>query len=86
MPTICAFYGITIRMYYDDHNPPHYHVFYGNSAAKIAIHSGNVIAGALPSRILTMVSRWAEKNKFCLLDNWRRCQHHEPLQTLSPLE
>mgnify|MGYP003575944346 CR=1 FL=1 len=28
MPTISTFYGITIRMFYDDHAPPHFHVQY----------------------------------------------------------
>jgi len=34
MPTICVFYGITVRMYYDDHNPPHFHVFMANFPPK----------------------------------------------------
>lgn len=42
MPTICVFYGITVRMYYDDHNPPHFHAFYGESAAKVAIDNGEI--------------------------------------------
>ena len=33
MPTISMFYGIIIRMYYDDHNPPHFHAFYGDYKA-----------------------------------------------------
>lgn len=33
MPTISMFYGIVIRMYYDDHNPPHFHAFYGDYKA-----------------------------------------------------
>jgi len=33
MPTISVFYGIIIRMYYDDHNPPHFHAFYGDYKA-----------------------------------------------------
>lgn len=28
MPTIAMFYGIAIRMYFDDHNPPHLHAQY----------------------------------------------------------
>jgi len=31
MPEISRFYGIIIKMYYDDHNPPHFHVEYGKS-------------------------------------------------------
>ena len=28
MPEISKFYGIIIYMYIDDHNPPHFHVWY----------------------------------------------------------
>jgi hypothetical protein len=28
MPTISEFFGIIIRMYYDEHNPPHFHAYY----------------------------------------------------------
>lgn len=26
MPEISLFYGIRVTMYYDNHNPPHFHV------------------------------------------------------------
>ncbi len=29
MPTISIFYGIFIRMYYDEHRPPHFHAITG---------------------------------------------------------
>ena len=28
MPTISMFYGIVIQMFFDDHNPPHFHAYY----------------------------------------------------------
>jgi len=28
MPTISVFYGIVIAMFYDDHQPPHFHARY----------------------------------------------------------
>lgn len=31
MPEISRFYGIIIRMFYNDHNPPHFHVIYQDS-------------------------------------------------------
>lgn len=86
MPTICVFYGITIRMYYDDHNPPHFHVFYGEFSAKIAIDTDEMIAGQLPARVLTLIREWSGSNRPGLKENWRRCQAHEPLQALTPLE
>ena len=52
MPEISLFYGIRVTMYYDDHNPPHFHAeFYGNKAI-ISIDEARVIKGALPSRQL----------------------------------
>ncbi|MBT3222568.1 MAG: DUF4160 domain-containing protein, partial [Proteobacteria bacterium] len=30
MPELCRFYGIIIRMYYADHNPAHFHAYYGD--------------------------------------------------------
>lgn len=29
MPTISTFYGILIRMFFNDHPPPHFHARYG---------------------------------------------------------
>lgn len=86
MPTICVFYGISIRMYYDDHNPLHFHVFYNNYAAKIAIQTGEIIAGSIPKRVCAMAREWSALNKEHLLDNWSRCVRHEPLMLLKPLE
>lgn len=86
MPTICVFYGITVRMYYDDHNPPHFHVFYGEFAAKIAIDTDEMIAGQLPARVLALTREWAKLNRPGLMENWHRCQSHEQLLALTPLE
>ena len=33
LPTISMFYGIVIRMYYTDHNPPHIHAYYNDNIA-----------------------------------------------------
>ena len=37
VPTISAFYGILIQMFFDDHAPPHFHVKYGEFKAVIDI-------------------------------------------------
>lgn len=52
MPTISAFYGIIVRMYYNDHAPPHFHARYGESEATIDIETRQVIDGELPRRAL----------------------------------
>ena len=37
MPTISTFYGILIRMFFNDHPPPHFHARYGEFEATIDI-------------------------------------------------
>jgi uncharacterized protein DUF4160 len=59
MPEICRFYGIIIRMYYDDHNLPHFHAFYGEDEAWININTLAVFSGSLPARALGLVIEWA---------------------------
>jgi hypothetical protein len=40
MPEICRFYGIIIKMFYNEHNPPHIHVEYQDFKAIITINEG----------------------------------------------
>lgn len=86
MPTICLFYGITVRMYYDDNKPPHFYVFYGGGAALFAIDKEQMIAGSLAPRVQKMVQEWRRHNLAILRRNWQRCQSHEPLLLMPPLE
>lgn len=39
MPEISRFFGIIITMYYSDHQPPHFHVRYGDSKAQVTIEA-----------------------------------------------
>ena len=50
MPTISRFYGILIQMYYDDHNPPHFHAIYNENKALIGINDFSLIYGDLPPK------------------------------------
>lgn len=86
MPIICQFYGITIRMFYADHAPPHFHAFYCEYTAIIDIHELQLREGVLPRRALNLVLDWAELHKEELLDDWKRAQDKAPLQSISPLE
>jgi hypothetical protein len=59
MPTISVFYGIVIRMYFNDHAPPHFHARYGEFEATIKIEDLAVLQGHLPTRALELVKAWA---------------------------
>lgn len=72
MPVLSRFYGIDIRMYFQqaEHNPPHIHAWYGSDVAAIGIHSGELLEGHLPPKALSMVQEWISINKSELLRMW----------------
>lgn len=86
MPTISRFFGIAIRMYYDDHAPPHFHAYYGEHAARIEIHTLEVTEGRLPPRARALVIEWALEHREELRTDWERAERHEPLRKIDPLE
>ncbi len=72
MPIISRFYGITIRMYFQqsEHNPPHIHAVYGEDHAEISIISGEVLKGHIPLKALSLVKEWIEINRSELIEMW----------------
>jgi hypothetical protein len=86
MPTISMFFGIAIRMYYDDHAPPHFHAYYGKDAVVIDIQTLSVREGHIPRRALAMVLEWAGQHRAELLEDWRLADAHLPLIKVDPLE
>ena len=85
MPEISRFFGVVIRMYWDDHNPPHFHAFYAEEEALIDIQSLSLFAGHLSPRALGLVIEWATLHQPELLDDWHRAQGQEPLESIEPL-
>ncbi|MFQ5527099.1 MAG: DUF4160 domain-containing protein [Thermoanaerobaculia bacterium] len=85
MPTISRFFGIEIRMYYEDHAPPHFHAFYSGRTAALSIVSLEVLRGELTPRAYRMVLEWAIEHRSELLENWRRAEAHEVLSWIEPL-
>ena len=63
MPRISAFFGITIWMYFNDHQPPHFHAEYGGEEALIVIGSGDLYQGHLSRRALRLVQEWEELHR-----------------------
>jgi hypothetical protein len=86
MPTISWFYGIAIRMYVKDHAPPHFHAVYGEHEANVAIETGEVIEGTLPTGAARLVREWALKHQRQLQDNWRRARAGEQPERIAGLD
>lgn len=85
MPEISRFYGIIIRMYFMDHNPPHFHAEYQGQKAEYSIKTLDIISGKLPPRAHALVLEWASQHKSELLDNWKKAAKPEPLSKINPL-
>jgi Domain of unknown function (DUF4160) len=85
MPTISAFYGILIRMFFNDHAPPHFHARYAEFEATIDIDSLSVINGELPRRALDLALEWAKIHRAELIENWRLCRENRPPEKIEPL-
>ncbi len=86
MPEISRFFGIVIRMYFDDHNPPHFHAIYAGNEAQVGIDPIIVREGELPNRATSMVVEWAALHQQELAENWHRLANDEPVQKIEPLE
>ena len=85
MPEISRFFGIIILMYYDEHNPPHFHARYGSDKAAIEITSLRVLEGRLPSRALGLVIEWASQHQEELMMNWEAARNDRPPKKIPPL-
>lgn len=70
MPEICRFLGIIITMYFEEHNPSHFHVRYNKYRASFDIESLNIIAGKVPAKVKGLVEEWAELHKNGLIEMW----------------
>ena len=86
MPTISTFYGILIRMFFNDHPPPHFHARYGEFEATIDIDTQEVIQGELPRRALNLVQEWAMIHREELLEDWRLCRENTRPNKVEPLQ
>lgn len=86
MPSISSFYGITIYIYYNDHNEPHIHAVYGEYKGTISIKSNSVLEGSLPPNAKKLIIQWVEEHKKELLENWNLAIKHKKLNKIDPLK
>lgn len=85
MPEISRFYGIIIRMYFQDHNPPHFHAEYQGMKAEYSIETLEILAGKIPLRAHSMVLEWASMHRKDLLANWKMAKVPAQLKKIQPL-
>jgi hypothetical protein len=73
-------------MYYQDHNPPHFHVRYNDYKASISIKDLALLEGKLPPKVNGLVIEWASLYQKELLDDWSLAEQLQTLKPIKPLE
>lgn len=86
MPVISQFYGISIRMFYNDHAPPHFHAVYRGNELFVGISPITIMKGNAPGRVRSMVLEWAAIHQQELLDNWDRMRQGDAPEPIPPLD
>jgi hypothetical protein len=86
MPEISRFFGIIVAMYYNEHNPPHFHARYGDFKIEIEIRTLSVLAGKFPPRALGLLVEWATQHQEELMADWDLARQEAELRRIAPLE
>ena len=85
MPRLSEVYGIVVYMYWQDHQPPHFHAIYGDEEALVRVDDAAFLAGSPPRTAARLVREWTELRRSELQDNWNRAQTPTKLVPIEPL-
>jgi hypothetical protein len=86
MPVLARFYGITIRMFFNDHAPPHFHAVYAEHEALVGIQDGSLLRGWLPRRAQRLVEEWPTLHEDDLVERWAQARAGKPMEPIPPLD
>jgi hypothetical protein len=86
MPEISRFFGVIIKMFYNDHLPAHFHAEYGEHEALIEIDTLGLYRGELPRRALALVLEWAALHRAELKRDWDLARDGRSPERIAPLE
>lgn len=72
-------------MYFNEHNPPHFHVEYNEHKVSIRIDTLGIMEGKVPSKVMGLVIEWAEDHQDELMKNWESLKTTGEYFKISPL-
>ena len=85
MPYVSMFFGIIIRMFFSEHNPPHFHAEYQGTEGKFNF-DGNMLQGNIQSATaLRLIKEWAILRKTELEENWKNISEKTSINKIEPL-
>ena len=86
MPEISRFFGIIIRMFFDEHNLPHIHAEHQGNKAVFDLN-GNMTQGTLKSRTaIKLVREWIDLHVVELQEDWELAQAGKEIKKIDPLD
>jgi hypothetical protein len=86
VPIISTFFGIIVRMYFQEHEPAHFHVEYQGQVASVDF-TGHIIRGQIRSATARrLVAEWAAIHRVQLEQNWANMKVGRPLEKIEPLQ
>ncbi|RTL91999.1 DUF4160 domain-containing protein [Ancylobacter aquaticus] len=83
MPVVAVVDGVRIKVYANDHPPPHFHAEFAEHRAVIHIRTLQVAKGSLPEAKRRTVIDWAASRQAALLEAYLRAIAK---QSVRPLE
>jgi phosphomannomutase len=86
MPEISRFYGIIIAIFYNEHNPPHFHARYGGEKVAVDIRTLQILEGRIEPRALGLVIEWASQHQDELMEDWELARNEKPPKAIAPLK
>lgn len=70
MPTFYIIDGVKIELFFDDHEPPHFHAVIAEYDALIEIETSVILRGDLPRNKRKLILNWAKENREDLQSIW----------------
>ena len=86
MPIISQFFGIILRMFYEEHGIPHLHAEYQNDKA-VFDFSGNILRGNINSRTARkLIREWIDLHIKELEEDWKLARGGKEIKKIEPLK
>ncbi len=86
MPYVSMFFGIIIRMFHNEHNPPHFHAEYQGQRGMFDF-DGKMMKGNIKSKTARkLIKEWASLHGEELLENWKKAKQGKLIDKIPPLD
>ncbi len=86
MPYVSMFFGIIVRMFHNEHNPPHFHAEYQGQRAVFSMDGEMINGNIRSSTARRLIREWAELHRQDLLANWTAAAQGKPIAKIAPLD